>query len=196
MTDDLSILLVEDSADDEDLIVREIRRADLANPIEVVHDGQEAMDYLFGTDDQPALPVPGLVLLDLKLPRVGGLDVLSRVRAEPRTRLIPVVVLSGSTERRDRADAYRLGANSFVTKPIEFDDFARAIRYTALFWLTINEPPAAPGIGDERASDVATPQGAQPVADESPQARSHTDPSGSLAVPRRDANHRQNVGGP
>lgn len=158
MINDLTVLLVEDSADDEDLMIREIRRADLANPIDVAHDGQDAMDYLFGTEERAPRPVPGLVLLDLKLPRVGGLDVLTRVRAERRTRLIPVVVLSGSTERRDRAEAYRLGANSFVTKPIGFDDFARAIRYTALFWLTINDPPDASEITDERASDVTTPQ--------------------------------------
>lgn len=158
MTNELTILLAEDSADDEDLIIRQVRRADLANPIDVAHDGQEAMDYLFGTDEKPAGPVPGLVLLDLKLPRVGGLDVLKRIRAEPRTRLIPVVILTGSTEQRDRANAYELGANSFVTKPIQFDDFVRAIRYTALFWLTINEPPDAPEISDERALDVTTAQ--------------------------------------
>ena len=139
-TDAPSVLLVEDERDDEELTIRELRRANLPNRVDVAHDGQEAIDYLFGTEEEAPMPVPSVVLLDLKLPRVSGLDVLKRIRAEARTRRMPVVILSSSTEERDLIDGYDLGANSYVRKPIDFDAFASAIAQIGAYWLTINEP--------------------------------------------------------
>ena len=136
------ILLVEDSADDEALTLRALRRSKVLNEIEVAHDGVEALALL--EDDGRALPE--LVLLDLKLPRVDGLEVLKRLRANPRTRLLPVVVLTSSVEERDLADSYALGANSYVRKPVDFAQFSEAVATLGLYWLVLNRPPPTGGL--------------------------------------------------
>lgn len=148
-----SVLLVEDNPDDEELTIRGLKRANLANQVDVARDGQEAIDYLFGNAEQAPMPVPVLVLLDLKLPRVGGLEVLKRIRTEQRTKRVPVVILSSSTEDSDLIDGYDLGANSYVCKPIEFEAFATAIAQLGVYWLMINQP--APPAEDSASADKA-----------------------------------------
>jgi len=140
---DRTILLVEDNPDDEQLTVRSLRRAGIANGIDVAHNGAEALDWLHGTGShagRDASVLPAVVLLDLKLPKVDGLEVLRRVRADERFRGLPVVVLTSSTEERDVVESYRLGANSYVRKPVVFAEFAEAVRQLGLYWLVINEP--------------------------------------------------------
>jgi len=144
ITDAPAVLLVEDNPDDEELTLRGLRRANLSNPVDVARDGQEALDYLFGTEDQQPKPLPVVVLLDLSLPRVGGLDVLKRIRAEKRTHRVPVVILTSSSEDRDLINGYDLGANSYVRKPVQFEKFAAAIAQLGVYWLLINEPPPPP----------------------------------------------------
>ena len=131
----VTILLVEDNPDDEALTVMALR--DVPATLEVARDGQEAMDYL--TNDGKALP--RLVLLDLKLPKVDGLEVLRRIREDDRTRLTPVVVLTSSNAPNDVVASYRLGANSYVRKPVNFDQFSETIRQLGTYWLAVNEPP-------------------------------------------------------
>ena len=151
-----AVLLVEDNLDDEELTIRGFKRANLANPVDVARDGQEAFDYLFGTESQPAKSTPGLVLLDLKLPRVGGLEVLKRIRAEERTRRVPVVILTSSSEDRDLIDGYDLRANSYVRKPVRFEELATAVARLGIYWLMINEP--APTTEDDTEQTSATTQ--------------------------------------
>ena len=142
---DKVIIIVEDNADDEALTLRALRRANVGNEIVVLRDGAEVLDYLFGTGawtgTTPALPQ--VVLLDLKLPKIDGLEVLRRIRAHRRTQLLPVVILTSSNEERDRIEGYRLGANSYVRKPVEFGAFAEAVRTLGLYWMLLNEPPPA-----------------------------------------------------
>lgn len=139
------VLLVEDNVDDEALTVRALHQANLANPIDVARDGQEALDFLFGTSSQPPGPAPDLVLLDLKLPRVDGLEVLRQIRSNERTRRVPVVILTSSSEERDLVSGYDLGANSFVQKPVGFDDFRDAVTRLGIYWLMVNRlPPSDP----------------------------------------------------
>ena len=138
--DQRAVLLVEDNPDEEELTIRGLRRATLRNPIDVARDGKEALEYLFGTDQQPPRRVPAVVLLDLKLPRIGGLDVLKRIRAEEGTRRVPVVILTSSSEDGDLIDGYDLGANGYVCKPIQFNEFTAAIEQLGAYWLTVNEP--------------------------------------------------------
>jgi two-component system, response regulator len=142
------ILLVEDNKDDELLMIRALHRNRIMNDVVVVHDGVEALDFLFATGSHAARStsdLPQVVFLDLKLPRVDGLEVLRRIRADERTRLLPVVVLTSSKEEEDVARSYTLGANSYVRKPVDFTQFTEAIRTLGLFWLLLNEfPPAAP----------------------------------------------------
>ena len=132
------ILLVEDNPDDEALMLRAFQRSKLANRIDVARDGAEALAYLIGPS---ARPVPTLVILDLKLPKVDGLEVLRRLRGEERTRTLPVVVLTSSREEQDLVESYRLGANSYVRKPVDFMQFADATQTLGLYWLVVNEPP-------------------------------------------------------
>jgi two-component system, response regulator len=155
-----NVLLVEDNSDDEELTLRELRETHLNNPVDVAHDGQEAIDYLFGTEQQPAKPLPAVVLLDLQLPRLGGLEVLKRIRAVQRTRRLPVVILTSSTEHRDLTEGYDSGANSYVCKPIKFDQFTSAIKQLGIYWLVINEQPP-PVDEDDRAR--ASGHGAGPL---------------------------------
>jgi two-component system response regulator len=135
------ILLVEDNPDDEALTRRAFDRSKIANKMDVVRDGQEALDYLFGSDGEPARPPPALILLDLKLPKIDGLEVLKRVRANDKTRLIPVVILTSSREETDLISGYGSGANSYVRKPVDFDEFSESVRQLGLYWLVVNEPP-------------------------------------------------------
>jgi two-component system response regulator len=142
------ILLVEDDPDDEALALRALRRNNIKNEVVVVRDGVEALDYLFATGayaSRDASNLPQVVLLDLKLPKIDGLEVLRRVRADPRTELLPVVVLTSSKEDRDVVESYSCGANSYVRKPVEFNDFSEAVRQLGLYWLLLNErPPRKP----------------------------------------------------
>jgi two-component system response regulator len=138
------ILLVEDNPDDEELTRLAFMKAGVAHSLVVVRDGAEALDYLFGTGahvGRTARDLPHLILLDLKLPKVDGTEVLRRLRQDDRTRLIPVVVLSTSREPRDVADSYLLGANSYARKPVDFDQFAGVIQQVAWYWLSLNEHP-------------------------------------------------------
>jgi CheY-like chemotaxis protein len=138
------ILLVEDDADDEALTVRALRRGGIQQAIVVVRDGVEALDYLFGTGAHAGRDLgamPQVMMLDLKLPRLDGLEVLRRVRADERTRFLPVVILTSSDEERDRLNGYRYGANSYVRKPVDYDHFAEAIRQLGVYWLLLNQPP-------------------------------------------------------
>ena len=140
----LTILLVEDNPDDEFLTVRELKKQHIVDEIIAVHDGVEAMEYLFGTgqySSRDVRDVPTVVLLDLKLPKVDGLEVLHRIRADDRTKHIPVVVLTSSDDPRDVAESYRLGANSYVCKPVNFNQFQEAVRHLQFYWLRLNEPP-------------------------------------------------------
>jgi two-component system response regulator len=141
------ILLVEDNPDDAALTRRVFEKHSVANQIIEAHDGVEALDYLFGTGPHAGRDLseqPDIVLLDLKLPKVDGLEVLRRIRQDPRTRLQPVIILTSSKEEQDLATGYRLGANSYVRKPINFTEFAEAIRQLGLFWLLFNETPPPP----------------------------------------------------
>jgi len=138
------ILLVEDNPDDEALTLRAFKRSAVVNDIEVVRDGQEALDYLFGCDGEDASPTPAMILLDLKLPKVDGLEVLKQVRANDLTRLVPVVILTSSREEVDLIATYGHGANSFVRKPVDFNQFAESVRQLGLYWLVVNEAPPIP----------------------------------------------------
>jgi two-component system response regulator len=141
---DAPILLVEDRPDDVLLTRRAFTKAGFDNELVMLADGEACVAALFPEDDGPPL-APALVLLDINLPKIGGLEVLRRIRADDRTRHLPVVILTTSTERRDIVDGYRLGANSFVRKPVSYAEFAEAVRILGAYWLTINEPcpPAA-----------------------------------------------------
>jgi CheY-like chemotaxis protein len=141
---DKVILLVEDNPDDEALAIRALKRHHVGNTIVVAHDGVEALDYLFGTGLYAGRDVslkPSVVLLDLKLPRVDGLEVLRRVREDDRTRLLPIVVLTTSSEEQDLLDSYSLGCNSYIRKPVDFIQFSEAIRQLGMYWLLMNEAP-------------------------------------------------------
>jgi CheY-like chemotaxis protein len=138
------ILLVEDNPDDELLIMRALKKNNIVNEVRVAHDGAEALDRLLGGSPGDE-GLPGLILLDLKLPKLDGLEVLRRLRAEQRTQLVPVVVLTGSNQEDDIAASYRGGANAYVRKPVEFADFVDAIRTVGMFWLLLNQPPPGPG---------------------------------------------------
>ena len=137
------ILLVEDNPDDEELTRLAFEQSGITNHLDIVRDGAEALDYLFATGAWTgrAGGNPNLVLLDLKLPKIGGLDVLRRLRAESSTRLIPVVILTSSVEEQDVISGYDLGCNSYIRKPVDFNQFASAVRTLGLYWMVLNEPP-------------------------------------------------------
>lgn len=145
MSSHRTILLVEDNAQDEMLTLRALRKVNLANHVAVVRDGQQALDYLHGVGEfasRAEARLPAVVLLDLNLPRVGGLEVLHRLRNDDRTRVVPVVILTSSDEDRDRMRSYENGANSFVRKPLDFGEFAETVARLGVYWLATNEPPS------------------------------------------------------
>jgi two-component system response regulator len=142
MSNNRPILIVEDNPDDEALTLRAFEKNGIRNPVVVAHDGVEALDYLFGTGNyvgRDTGAMPAVVLLDLKLPRIDGLEVLRRIRADERTSLLPIVVLTTSRETLDVQQAYHLGANSYIRKPVDFERFLHAIGLIGLYWLTLNE---------------------------------------------------------
>lgn len=138
------MLLVEDNLLDAELTIRALKKRNLSNKLVHVMDGQEALDYLFGTGKHEGRDVslrPRVMLLDLKLPKVDGIEVLRRVRNDPSTKTLPVVVLTSSCEQRDVVESYNLGANSYIVKPVEFEKFAQAVSDLGLYWLLLNQPP-------------------------------------------------------
>jgi two-component system response regulator len=141
------ILLVEDTEDDIELTRRALKKNNLTNPLVIARDGQEALDYLLGdgTGGQTGDDLPAIILLDLKLPKIDGLEVLRRLRAQQRTRLIPIVILTSSREERDLVEGYTNGANSYIRKPVDFEQFSEAVRQLGLYWLVLNEPPPHAG---------------------------------------------------
>ncbi len=148
MEEKRTILLVEDNPDDVELTLRALKKYHVKNQINVVRDGAEALDYLFATGayaDRDTTRMPTVVILDLKLPKVDGLEVLQRMRADERTKLVPVVILTSSKEEQDMVNSYEFGANSYVRKPVDFTQFVEAARQLSLYWLVINEPPPKKG---------------------------------------------------
>ena len=139
-----SILLVEDNPDDEELILRSLRKVNIANDVTVARDGAQALELLFGEGGRKAFKdgaLPAVVLLDLRLPKVGGFDVLKKIRSHPDTRVLPVVILTSSSEEEDMARSYEGGANSYVRKPIDFTEFASAVSQLGLYWVILNSVP-------------------------------------------------------
>lgn len=140
----VELLLVEDNPNDLELALRAFRKANIANRIQVARDGAEALDYLFGEGEfagRNVADTPCVVLLDLKLPKIDGLEVLRRIKSDARTKLMPVVVLTTSKEQKDVVESYRLGVNSYIVKPVDFDRFVEAVRDLGLYWLLLNQPP-------------------------------------------------------
>jgi len=141
---EVEILLVEDNPNDVELTLRALKKHNLANNIHVVKDGAEALDYIFASNAYAYRKIedrPKVILLDLKLPKVSGLEVLSKIKSDERTKIIPVVVLTSSKEERDLVESYRLGANSYITKPADFDKFVNSVSELGLYWLLLNQPP-------------------------------------------------------
>lgn len=148
MVNQKSILLVEDNPDDVELTMRALKKNNIRNEIVLATDGMEALDYLFGAgkyEGRDLNDMPALILLDLKIPKIEGLEVLRKVRADERTRLLPVVILTSSKEEQDLVRGYALGTNSYVRKPIDFVEFTKAVGLLGLYWLLINEAPPAKG---------------------------------------------------
>jgi two-component system response regulator len=139
----VEILLVEDNPNDVELTLHAFKKHNLTNKIHIVRDGAEALEYIFGTEDSEGRPLahcPRVILLDLKLPKVDGLEVLRKIKSDPRTRAIPVVVLTSSSEESDLVASYELGVNSYIRKPVDFEKFTESVRTIGLYWLLLNEP--------------------------------------------------------
>jgi two-component system, response regulator len=140
---DLEILLIEDSPTDLELALRVFRKHRIANRIEVARDGEEALDFLFGEGahaGRATVVIPKVILLDLKLPKIGGIEVLRRIKSDPRTRTIPIVILTSSREEKDLLESYQLGVNSYIVKPVDFDQFSDCLRDIGMYWLLSNAP--------------------------------------------------------
>ena len=138
------ILLVEDSQDDLDMTLRALRKANMANHIEIARDGVEALDFIFCEGAHAARKIeniPKLIMLDLKLPKIDGMEVLKRIKGDPRTKMIPVVMLTSSKEQKDVIESYGLGTNSYIVKPVDFESFAEAVQKLGMYWLLLNQPP-------------------------------------------------------
>jgi two-component system response regulator len=138
------LLLVEDSQDDLDMTLRALRKANMANHIEIARDGVEALDFIFCEGAHAARKIenmPKLILLDLKLPKIDGMEVLKRIKGDPRTKMIPVVMLTSSKEQKDVIESYGLGTNSYIVKPVDFESFAEAVQKLGMYWLLLNQPP-------------------------------------------------------
>jgi DNA-binding response OmpR family regulator len=144
MVNERMILLVEDDPDHEALTIRALKKANIANNIRVAHDGEEAINMLFGSGKSVLPYVPQVVLLDLKLPKIDGLEVLRRIRESEQHRMLPVVILTSSDEESDLMRSYKLGVNSYIRKPVNFTDFAEATRQLGMYWLVLNEAPPTP----------------------------------------------------
>ena len=145
-TGPIEILLVEDNPDDVEMTLHALQTHNVSNRIEVVRDGAEALDFMFRSGDYASRSEtdnPKLILLDLKLPKISGLEVLTRIKSDPRTASVPVVVLSSSAEDRDIQESYRLGVNSYIVKPVDFERFLAAVSQVGLYWLLLNRPPTA-----------------------------------------------------
>ncbi len=143
---EVEVLLVEDNPTDAELCIRALKKSNLANKLVWVKDGAEALDFIFAKGaycGRTGMSVPKVILLDLRLPKVDGMEVLRQIKGDPRSRTIPVVVLTSSKEDRDVAQSYQLGVNSFISKPVEFDDFAKTVSELGLYWLLMNHPPVA-----------------------------------------------------
>ena len=139
-----ALLLVEDNPDDEELTLLAFEQSRIVNEVVVAHDGVEALDYLFGRGiytERDLSDMPALILLDLQLPRLNGLEVLQRLRSDDNTKLIPVVMLTTSNEQQDLINSYRLGCNSYIRKPVDYDQFVTALQQLGMYWLVLNEPP-------------------------------------------------------
>ncbi len=142
MREAVEIVLVEDNPEDVELTLRALNENNLANNVKVLRDGQEALDYIFENIDCAASSIcPKVILLDLKLPKIDGLEVLQKIRSDERTNCMPVVMLTSSNEDRDRIESYRLGVNSYIVKPVGFDNFIRAIAQVGCYWVALNKPP-------------------------------------------------------
>ncbi len=147
MTPRKALLLVEDNPDDEELTLLALEQGGITNEVIVAHDGVEALDYLFGTGiyaQRDTSIMPALILLDIQLPRINGLEVLQRLRSDDRTKLLPVVILTTSNEQQDLINSYTLGCNSYIRKPVDYDQFLIAMQQLGMYWLLINEPPPVP----------------------------------------------------
>jgi CheY-like chemotaxis protein len=143
-TQEIEILLVEDNLDDAEMTLRALRKANIVNNIKVARDGAEALEFIFGENAQThhrVEDVPKLILLDLKLPKIDGFEVLKRIKDDPRTKRIPIVVLTSSREQQDVVESYQLGVNSYIVKPVNFDGFVDAVGKLGMYWMLLNQPP-------------------------------------------------------
>ena len=141
---EVEILLVEDNQDDLDMTLRSLRKANLANHIQIARDGAEALEFIFCQGPHAGRKIehgPKVVLLDLKLPKIDGMEVLKRVKGDPRTKMIPIVMLTSSKEQKDVIESYHLGVNSYIVKPVDFEGFAAAVQELGMYWLLLNQPP-------------------------------------------------------
>jgi two-component system response regulator len=144
ITNEVEILLVEDNPNDVELTLRALKKHNITNNVHVVKDGAEALEYIFATGTYASRDInhnPKVILLDLKLPKVDGIEVLRRIKSDERTKVIPVVVLTSSKEERDLVQSYQLGANSYITKPVDFESFVKSVAELGLYWLLLNQPP-------------------------------------------------------
>jgi len=144
MMEKIEILLVEDNPSDAELTIRALKKSNIVNRLVHLKDGEEALEYLFATgkfSDRNVSELPKVILLDLKMPKVGGLEVLKQIKSDSRTSMIPVVVLTSSNEDRDVVEGYKLGVNSYIVKPVEFENFAKTVSEIGMYWLLVNQPP-------------------------------------------------------
>jgi two-component system response regulator len=165
METEIEILLIEDNSSDAELAVRELRRHKFANRIHVIDDGAQALDFIFCRGDYRSRSFsrpPKVILLDMKLPKMDGLQILAAIREDPRTRAIPVVIMTSSSEQKDLIESYKIGVNAFIQKPVDFDDFRRVIERVGMFWLAVNQAPPPEVFGSPESAQGAMCGGVQP----------------------------------